>query len=87
MKFTRFSLLTLAAAMTAGPSFAQSPESDSVYRALVEKRAASTPPAPEAEALVEPVVPATGAGKKNTPPVAQTAPAETVQGDVVTGDK
>jgi type II secretory pathway component GspD/PulD (secretin) len=58
MKSTRLSLLALATAMTAGHLPAQSPDSDSVYRALVEKRdnPATTP---ENEALVEPVVPST----------------------------
>ena len=60
MKPTRLSLLALAAVMTAGNLPAQSPDSDSVYRALVEKRGAASA-APENEALVEPVVPSTPA--------------------------
>jgi type II secretory pathway component GspD/PulD (secretin) len=82
MKPTRLSLLALAAVMTAGHLPAQSPDSDSVYRALVEKRGSSAV-TPENEALVEPVVPATPTKTNgNTPaPGAKTEqiPAEAVE--------
>lgn len=94
MKSTRFSLIALAAVMTAGHSPAKSPDNDAVYRALVEKRDTATPSAPESEALVEPVVPAPTA-KKTGPAVAQTpapatsvpAPAETTQTEIVAEEK
>jgi type II secretory pathway component GspD/PulD (secretin) len=86
MKPTRFSLIALAAAMTIGQSPAKSPDSDSVYRALVEKRDA---PAPEPEALVEPVVPAATAQKTAaaTQTPAPAAVAETTHTEVVAEDK
>jgi len=82
MKPTRLSLLALAAVMTAGHLPAQSPDSDSVYRALVEKRG-NTSAAPENEALVEPVVPATPAKTNGNTPTsvtkAEQIPAEAVE--------
>jgi type II secretory pathway component GspD/PulD (secretin) len=86
MKPTRLSLFALAAVTTIGQLPAQSPDSDSVYRALVEKREAARTPTPESEALVEPVVPAPA--KKTTVEVAQAnAPAETSSNEVVAEDK
>jgi type II secretory pathway component GspD/PulD (secretin) len=94
MKSTRFSLIALATMMTVGQSHAKSPDSDAVYRALVEKRDAANSPAPESEALVEPVLPAS-APKKPGDVVAQTSvpatpattPAETTQTDVIAEEK
>lgn len=92
MKPTRLSLLALAAVMTVGHLSAQSPDSDSVYRALVEKRGA--PPATsENEALVEPVVPSapaktnpTGTTPAQGAKIEQTSHAQTTA-DVVEVEK
>jgi len=78
MKSTRLSLLALATAMTAGHLLAQSPDSDSVYRALVEKRD-SPAAAAENEALVEPVVPATPKKTNGNTRTTVTKPQEAAQ--------
>jgi type II secretory pathway component GspD/PulD (secretin) len=85
MKPTRLSLLALAAVMTAGHLPAQSPDSDSVYRALVEKRGDSAV-APENEALVEPVVPATPTKPNGNTPAAA-AKTEQIPADAVEVEK